>query len=194
MAGHKMTHAGCSIPGSASLCPNPPPSLPPFYPSCGTGWPISPKCSYQISTCGKFMFNHSSWNGKESAWFGSVFFAASSLSSMSSVTVCDKMADSICDRLDHKYTTQPQLIHHLDQEESLSLKLASTQNLFPAPKIYQHPKLFSFGLPETFHWIAGWAVRFKIETICSLFMLADSVLPQNTSALQYSSAQSQNMA
>ena len=52
MAGHKMTHAGCSIPGSASLCPNPPPSLPPFCPSVKK---ISPKCSYQISTCGRLM-------------------------------------------------------------------------------------------------------------------------------------------
>ena len=64
-----------------------------------------------------------------------------SLGSMSSVTVCDKMADSICDTSDHKYTTQPQLIHHLDQEEShlcpLSLKLASTQNylLPPVPNL-----------------------------------------------------------
>ena len=65
------------------------------------------------------LYFHNFLNGKESGWFGAVFFALASLSSMSSVTVCDKMADSICDTLDHKYTTpQPQLIHHLDQEES----------------------------------------------------------------------------
>ena len=53
-------------------------------------------------------FHNSQMNGKESAWFGAVFFAVASLSSMSSVTVCDKMADSICDTSDHKYTTQLQ--------------------------------------------------------------------------------------
>ena len=45
--------------------------------------------------------------------FWPISLPASESSMSSCVTVCDKMADSICDTLDHKYTTQPQLIHHL---------------------------------------------------------------------------------
>ena len=110
MVGHKMTHAGWSIPGSASVCPNPPPSLSPFYGSCRTGWPNSP-----LET--KYQHVGSLYVLLDLGPFSLLWL----LSSMSSVTVCDKMADSICDTLDHKYTTQPQLIHHLDQEDSLSL-------------------------------------------------------------------------
>ena len=50
-----------------------------------------------------------------SSWPISLPASESSMSSC--VTVCDKMADSICDTLDHKYTTQPQLIHHLVKEK-----------------------------------------------------------------------------
>ena len=53
-------------------------------------------------------FPPNSWKGEDSAaWFWTVSFAWA-LSLMSTVTACDKMADSICDRPDHKYTTQLQ--------------------------------------------------------------------------------------
>ena len=147
--GHKMTHAESNIP--PLVCLNPKPS---------TISPLSPdhmnlldKCVHQMkpvicilwrTTCialpninkyRKLMFSQfSEWKGIW-GWFGAVFFGVASLSWMSSVTVCDKMADSICDTLDHKYTTpQPRLIHHLDQEES---------HLCPLSLIGQHWKLFS---------------------------------------------------
>ena len=125
--GHKMTHAGSSIPPLVCLSQILH-HLHPFPSSSEFGGQMCPPRNMlyfgnhfpfaKHQNVGDSYF-HNFLNGKESGWFGAVFFAVASLSSMSSVTVCDKMADSICDTLDHKYTTpQPQLIHHLDQEES----------------------------------------------------------------------------
>ena len=52
--------------------------------------------------------------------FWPISLPASESSMSSCVTVCDKMADSICDTLDHKYTTQPQSWFTIWKRESES--------------------------------------------------------------------------
>ena len=108
-----MLHAGSSIPGFAlsnpfqqHLSPSLFSDLIAWYQrtTVVAFWPEREQLHLNFGS----FFPPNSWKGEDSAaWFWTVSFAWA-LSLMSTVTACDKMADSICDRPDHKYTTQLQ--------------------------------------------------------------------------------------